>query len=74
MTDDSRVGMFAFLTVANWVIGTIITEHGVVSAVSGRGLDRGDDPIQRFSDRLSAEERFNEGIEIVLAGLESRYF
>ncbi|MEM7143045.1 MAG: TetR family transcriptional regulator [Actinomycetota bacterium] len=73
MTDDPRVGTFAFVTVANWVIGTIVTEHGIVPTASGRPRDD-DDPIQHAADLLSAEEKFDEGLEVVLAGLEARYF
>lgn len=76
MTDDTRIGALAFVTVANWVIGTIVNEHGVVPAVGGRRLPAGEDTreSQRGADLLSADEKFDEGLEVVLAGLEARYF
>lgn len=77
LSDDLRVGALAFATVANWVLGTIVNEYGVVPVAGGREALPGDeDPreIQRAADLLSAEEKFDEGLEVVLAGLEARYF
>jgi AcrR family transcriptional regulator len=76
MTDDPRIGALAFATVASWVIGTIVNEHGVVPVAAPLLDDGCEDPrqLQRAADLLSAEEKFNEGLEVVLAGLEARYF
>lgn len=76
MTDDARVGALAFVTVASWVIGTIVNEHGLVPGPPTDPTEREDDQreIQRAADVLSSEEKFDEGLEVVLAGLEARYF
>lgn len=78
MSDDDRIGALAFATLSNWVIGTIVQQHGLVSeAVERESADGVDERVIEFqtaAEKLSAEERFNEGLETVLAGLESRYF
>lgn len=78
MTDDDRVGALAFATVSNWVIGTIVQEHGLVSRAVDRESDADTDEqvvsFQHAAEGLSPEERFDEGLETVLAGLEARYF
>ena len=74
MTDDPRVGALAFVTVANWVIGTIVNEHGVVPVATPREACEDQREIQRAADLLAAAEKFDEGLEVVLAGLEARYF
>lgn len=80
MTDDVRLGALAFSTVSNWVIGTIVQEHGLMSSAGDAptsGPPSDDASIARFQDaagRLTARERFEEGLETVLAGLEARYF
>lgn len=75
MTSDPRIGALAFTTVASWVLGTIVNEHGVVPEAP-HADDGAEDArrIQRAADQLSAEEKFNEGLETVLAGLDARYF
>ena len=79
MSDDDRIGALAFATVSNWVIGTIVQQHGLMGVAEGRDLgdDDADDELVRFqraAEQLSADERFDEGLEVVLAGLEARYF
>ena len=88
MSGDDRIGALAFATVSNWVIGTIVQQHGLMGAADGGHVDTGeahtdeadteatDDELVRFqraAEQLSAEERFDEGLEVVLAGLEARY-
>jgi len=83
-TSDIRVAALAFMTVSNWVIGTVMQEHGPM-----RRLHAGDGPdvtnmapehmpIIRFREvcvsDLTADERFSEGLEIVLDGVEKHYF
>ncbi len=76
MTNDDRVGALAFATISNWVIGTIVQEHGLMGV---RAAPEGDEADERVADfqiaaqNLTVDERFNEGLEIVLAGLEARY-
>lgn len=78
MTDDDRVGALAFATVSNWVIGTIVQEHGLVNTAVDRESEADTDEevvsFQHAAEGLSPEERFDEGLETVLAGLEARYF
>lgn len=78
LTDDDHVGALAFATLSNWVIGTIVQEHGLMGAAIVRDSEAGaDEHVIRFqtvAESLSADERFTEGLETVLAGLESRYF
>lgn len=76
ITDDPRVGALAFSTLANWVIGTIVQEHGHRRHGDDASLDRvADDQVLAFRnavDTITERERFDEGLEVVLAGLEAR--
>jgi AcrR family transcriptional regulator len=78
MTPDDRVGALAFATVSNWVIGTIVQRHGLIgSAAEREEADEADERVSTFqhaAESLTDEERFDEGLETVLAGLEARYF
>jgi len=81
---DIRTAALAFTAVSNWVIGTVIQEHGAMRGLhAGEGPSAADIapeylPILRFREvcvsDLSVEERFSEGLETVLDGVESRYF
>ncbi|MEZ5246580.1 MAG: TetR family transcriptional regulator [Acidimicrobiales bacterium] len=80
-SDDDRIGALAFATVSNWVIGTIVQQHGlmgpaVIREPAAADAETDDELIcfQRAAEQLSADERFDEGLEVVLAGLEARYF
>ena len=76
MTDDDRVGALAFATLSNWVIGTIVQEHGLMGSATGRDAAAAEEmtSLQHAAEGLSPAERFDEGLETVLAGLEARYF
>ncbi len=84
VTTDIRTVALAFTVVSNWVVGTIIQEHGAMRRLhAGEGLDPTDvSPeylsIVRFRNvcisDLVVEERFSEGLETVLDGVEKRYF
>ena len=78
MTDDDRVGALAFATVSNWVIGSLVQQHGLMGAAVARDGEAGTDErvlaFQHAAERLTADERFDEGLETVLAGLDARYF
>jgi TetR/AcrR family tetracycline transcriptional repressor len=78
MSNDDRIGALAFATVSNWVIGTIVQQHGLMSTAVVRDREAGADgqltEFQQAAEQLSAGERFDEGLEVVLAGLEARYF
>jgi len=83
-TSDIRVAALAFMTVSSWVIGTVTQEHGPMGRLhAGHGPDVTSVapehmPIVRFREvcvnDLTAEERFSEGLEIVLDGVEKHYF
>ncbi len=82
MTDDIRTAALAFSVVGNWIVGTIVQEHGLMTpatdATSGDAeMSDGFDEVVRFraeSGHLTSGERFAEGLETVLAGVETRYF
>lgn len=82
MTDDVRVGVLAFSTISNWVIGTIVQEHGLIAEPaggrdpqeSGPGDDERVNEFHLVAEQVAADERFEEGLETVLAGLRARYF
>lgn len=78
MTSDPRTGALAFSTVANWVIGTIVQQHGLMHTATPRASEADEDEqvstFRSAAESLSTEDRFNEGLETVLAGLEVRYF
>ncbi len=84
VTTDVRTAALAFTAVSNWVVGTIVQEHGAMRRLhAGEGLGNTDVaseylPIVRFRDvctsDLTVEERFSEGLETVLDGVQRRYF
>jgi len=84
LTTDIRVAALAFTTVSSWVVGTVIQEHGAMRRLhAGEGPTATDVapeylPMLRFREvcvsDLSVEERFSEGLEVVLDGVERRYF
>ncbi len=78
MTPDIRIGALAFSTVSNWVIGTIVQQHGLMRETAARDPEPTSDErvadFQHAAHAITVEERFDEGLETVLAGLESRYF
>jgi len=84
LTTDIRVAALAFTTVSNWVVGTVIQEHGAMRRLhEGEGFAAADVPPEylpmvRFREvcvsDLSIEERFSEGLEVILDGVERRYF
>ena len=67
LTDDPHVGALAFATVADWVIGAIVTHHGLVQAARAEPGPRPgvDDPgvVHAEIETITAEERFTEGLE-----------
>jgi len=78
MTSDPRTGALAFSTVACWVIGTLVQEHGLMHTATPRASEADEDEqvstLRSAAESLSTADRFNEGLETVLAGLEARYF
>jgi len=83
--DDMRTGVLAFSVASNWVIGTIIQEHGLLARLraEGEGVTVEDipdefEPLLRFRDAvvrdLTPEDRFEEGLEAILDGIEARFF
>jgi len=84
VTTDIRTAALAFTTVSSWVVGTVIQEHGAMRRLhAGEGISATDVapqylPMVRFREvcvsDLSSEERFSEGLETVLDGVEHRYF
>lgn len=83
--DDYRTGVLAFSVASSWVIGTIIQEHGSLQRLRerGEGLTVDDVPEQYRSlllfrhacvDDTTAADRFEEGLEAVLDGIEGRFF
>ena len=82
MTDDIHTAALAFSVVGNWIVGTIVQEHGLMTPAADAGpggghVPPGYDEVVRFraeSGQLTTAERFAEGLETVLAGVEARYF
>ena len=84
LTDDLEQAALAFHIAGSWVVGTIIQEHGLMTRLAeGEGVTADTVPpeylpIVRFKeacvDATTADERFEEGLEAVLDGLERRYF
>ena len=84
LTDDLEQASMAFHIAASWVIGTIIQENGVMTRLAaGEGVTEDNVPVRylpivRFKeacvDARTPEERFDEGLEAILDGLEQRYF
>lgn len=77
MTPDVRIGALAFAAVSNWVIGTIVQQHGLMRETGRESEPPSDERVAHFqhaAHTITVEERFEEGLETVLAGLEARYF
>ena len=84
LTDDLEQAAMAFHIAGSWVIGTIVQEHGMMKRLAeGEGVSADTVPPQylpivRFKeacvDASSPDERFDEGLETILDGLEQRYF
>ncbi|MFQ5556818.1 MAG: TetR/AcrR family transcriptional regulator [Acidimicrobiales bacterium] len=83
LTDDLGEAALAFHVAASWLIGTIIQEHGIMRRLA-EGEDMSADavpawfePIVRFKeacvDSSTSEERFREGLGVMLDGLERRF-
>lgn len=79
VTDDLRVAALAFSIAANWVIGTLVQQVGV-----GADDDAPEPAVEGFERvaafrnamlvELDRQQRFEEGLEAVLDGIEVRYF
>ncbi len=84
LTDDVAKAAIAFHIAGSWVVGTIIQEHGMMRRLAdGEGVTADNVPasyirLVRFKeaclDASTPDERFSEGLEVVLDGLEHRYF
>ena len=82
--DDMRTGVLAFSVASNWVIGTIIQEHGLLERLRarGEGLAEADvpeeyRPLVQFRDAVvrdvSPADRFERGLDAILDGIEARF-
>lgn len=78
VTDDLRVAALAFSVVANWVVGTLVQQLNAEDEL--KGVDDTGEFARVASFRrellvnISREERFAEGLEAVLDGIDARYF
>ena len=77
-TDDLRVAALAFSVVANWVVGTLVQQASSARELPDLAPDGEFARVATFRRELlvnlSREERFAEGLETVLDGIEARYF
>ena len=68
----------AFSVVANWVVGTLVQQFDADETEPTPPEESGFDRVVAFRREmligLSQDERFAEGLETVLAGVEVRYF
>ncbi len=82
--DDMRTGVLAFSVASNWVIGTIIQEHGLLERLrsQGEGIAEADVPeyyrsLVRFGDAcvrdVTPGDRFEWGLDAILDGIEARF-
>lgn len=87
VTDDLHAAVLAFSVVGDWVVGTLVRRYGLLHQVrDGDPAATGAADVAlaaryegavRFRDealRLSETERFDEGLELILTGVETRYF
>ena len=82
VTDDLRAPALAFSAVSAYVVGTLIQERSAAQAESADPstvveLPDGFEAVARFRTALrtmSVAERFDEGLEAMLDGIEARYF
>lgn len=81
---DMRTGVLAFSVASNWVIGTIIQEHGLLQRLRARGeeiveADVPEEyrPLVQFRDAVvrdvSPSDRFEQGLDAILDGIEARF-
>ena len=77
-TDDLRVAALALSVVANWVVGTLVQQASSARELPDLAPDGEFARVATFRRELlvnlSREERFAEGLETVLDGIEARYF
>lgn len=82
MTADIHVAALAFSVVGNWVVGTLVGQYGLVPRPDGdesataEPVPDGYEEVARFrgeTDELRDAEKFDEGLETILAGVEARY-
>jgi len=77
VTDDLRVAALAFSAVSAYVVGTLVQEHQSPAGAPRDDRPEGHEAVGRFRATLrkvSVQERFSDGLEAVLDGLETRYF
>ncbi len=82
VSDDLRAPTLAFSAVSAYVVGTLIQERSAARTEADvtRGpeeLPEGFEAVARFRAALrtmSVAERFDEGLEAMLDGIEARYF
>ena len=82
VSEDLRAPALAFSAVSAYVVGTLIQErsadHAEASeATADEDLPEGFEGVARFRAALrtmSVAERFDEGLEAMLDGIEARYF
>ena len=77
VTDDLHIAALAFSVVANWVVGTLVQREDLNAELeppSEAGFERVAAFRAELVNGMTDEERFSEGLETVLAGVEARYF
>ena len=77
VTDDLHIAALAFSVVANWVVGTLVQRvdpNADLEPPSAAGFERVAAFRAELVNGMTDEERFSEGLETVLAGVEARYF
>lgn len=77
VTDDLRVAALAFSAVSAYVVGTLVQEHQGSAGTPRDDSPEGHEAVGRLRATLrevSVQERFSDGLEAVLDGLEARYF
>ncbi|MGB1681570.1 MAG: TetR/AcrR family transcriptional regulator [Acidimicrobiales bacterium] len=77
VTDDLHIAALAFSVVANWVVGTLVQRedpNAELEPPSEAGFERVAAFRAELVNGMTDEERFSEGLETVLAGVEARYF
>jgi AcrR family transcriptional regulator len=83
VTDDLHAAALAFSVVGDWVVGSLVRRYGLLD--QGRdGSDPRAEPLARHhaealrfwneTGQLNESERFDEGLELILAGVEARFF
>lgn len=83
VTDDLHAAALAYSVVGDWVVGSLVRRYGLLDQAHDTDVIRPEAVVARHAEavrfldetvQLAEAERFDEGLELILAGVEARFF